>query len=157
MNTSAAIADVQVRGTGPLASSDFATAFVNNFGSIAGGFLALHLCCCQPRSGAGGTGAVCHQRTSDFCAIFWHSADMPTRPSKKKPLDFSQIALEVVEAATQTPLIHKPTDPLKNPAAVALGRLGASKGGKARAEKLSPKKRSLIAKKAARARWSAKP
>lgn len=41
----------------------------------------------------------------------------------------------------------------KNPAAVALGRLGASQGGKARAEKLSAKKRSDIAKKAARARW----
>ena len=41
----------------------------------------------------------------------------------------------------------------KNPAAVALGRLGGLKGGKARAEKLSAKKRSAIAKKAARARW----
>ena len=41
----------------------------------------------------------------------------------------------------------------KNPAAVALGRMGGLKGGKARAEKLSAKKRSEIAKKAARARW----
>ena len=38
-------------------------------------------------------------------------------------------------------------------AAVALGRLGGLKGGKARAEKLSPKKRSEIAKKAAESRW----
>lgn len=44
----------------------------------------------------------------------------------------------------------------KNPAAVALGRLGGLKGGKARAEKLSAKKRAQIAKKAAEARWSAK-
>lgn len=43
--------------------------------------------------------------------------------------------------------------PEKNPAAVALGRLGGLKGGKARAEKLSPKKRSEIAKRAAQARW----
>jgi hypothetical protein len=42
----------------------------------------------------------------------------------------------------------------KNPAAVALGKLGASKGGQARAAKLSPKKRKAIAKKAAEARWS---
>ncbi len=41
----------------------------------------------------------------------------------------------------------------KNPAAVALGRLGGLKGGKARAAKLSAKKRSEIAKKAAKTRW----
>jgi hypothetical protein len=44
----------------------------------------------------------------------------------------------------------------KNPAAVALGKLGASKGGKARAEKLSPERRQEIAKKAAEARWAKK-
>jgi hypothetical protein len=42
----------------------------------------------------------------------------------------------------------------KNPAAVALAMLGASKGGNARAKKLSSKKRKQIAKKAAKARWS---
>ena len=41
----------------------------------------------------------------------------------------------------------------KNAAAVALGRLGGQKGGPARAKKLSKKKRSEIAKKAAAARW----
>jgi len=41
----------------------------------------------------------------------------------------------------------------RNPAAVALSKLGAAKGGKARAEALSPKKRKAIAKKAAAARW----
>ncbi len=41
----------------------------------------------------------------------------------------------------------------KNPAAVALGRLGGLKGGRARAAKLSAKKRSEIARRAARARW----
>jgi len=43
--------------------------------------------------------------------------------------------------------------PEKNPAAVALGRMGGLKGGKARAAKLSAKKRKAIAKKAAKARW----
>lgn len=42
----------------------------------------------------------------------------------------------------------------KNPAAVALGRLGGKKGGKARAEKLTPEQRREIAKKAAAARWA---
>ena len=44
----------------------------------------------------------------------------------------------------------------KNPAAVALGKLGASKGGKARAEKLIPEERSEIDRKAAKARWAKK-
>lgn len=41
----------------------------------------------------------------------------------------------------------------KNPAAVALGRLGGLKGGKARAAKLSPTQRSEIARNAVLARW----
>ena len=44
----------------------------------------------------------------------------------------------------------------KNPAAVALGRLGGRKGGKARAAKLTPEERSEIARKAAKARWAKK-
>ena len=44
----------------------------------------------------------------------------------------------------------------KNPIAVAFGKLGAAKGGKARAAKLSAKRRSAIARAAARARWGAK-
>lgn len=43
--------------------------------------------------------------------------------------------------------------PEKNPAAVALGRLGGLKGGKARAKALSKTQRSEIAKKAAAKRW----
>jgi hypothetical protein len=42
----------------------------------------------------------------------------------------------------------------KNPAAVALGKLGGSKGGKARAAKLSPEERTAIAQQAARVRWA---
>ena len=45
----------------------------------------------------------------------------------------------------------------KNPAAVALGRLGGLKGGKARAEKLSASARKRIAANAAKVRWSKKP
>jgi hypothetical protein len=55
-----------------------------------------------------------------------------------------------------TPL-EQPPECVKNPAAVALSKLGASKGGKARAESLTAKQRSNIAKKAAKARWKKRP
>lgn len=73
---------------------------------------------------------------------------MPKRSSK--PRDLNSLARSIVDQATDT-------KPQKNPAAVALGRLGGQKGGAARAAKLSPKRRSAIAKKAAAARWKAKP
>lgn len=47
-------------------------------------------------------------------------------------------------------------EPEKNPAAVALGRLGGLKGGNARAAELSPKRRKEIAQKAAATRWAKK-
>lgn len=72
---------------------------------------------------------------------------------KGKHLDFSQIAHAIVDLATdEKDQVEEPTT--KNPAAVALGRLGGLKGGPARAKKLSKKKRSEIAKKAAISRWN---
>jgi hypothetical protein len=53
------------------------------------------------------------------------------------------------------PAIQKETPPVeKNPAAVALGKLGGKKGGPARAAKLTKEQRSEIAKKAAQTRWA---
>jgi len=76
---------------------------------------------------------------------------MPSRASRGgKRADFIQNALRLVEEATGDVL--KPADG-KNPHAQALSALGASKGGKARAEKLSARRRSAIAKKAAESRW----
>jgi hypothetical protein len=77
-----------------------------------------------------------------------------TTPKKKRPRDISQLAASIVADATgeEKPALE-PTSK-KNPAAVALGRLGGLKGGKARAAKLSAKKRKEIASKAAKARWS---
>jgi hypothetical protein len=72
---------------------------------------------------------------------------MPKR--RKKSEDVNQTAHRVVAEATGE--IEKPKR--KNPAAVALGRLGGAKGGKARADKLSPERRKEIAAKAALARW----
>jgi hypothetical protein len=72
---------------------------------------------------------------------------------KGKHLDFCQIAHAVVEAATdESEQVEQPDT--RNPHAVALGGLGGQKGGKARAEKLSPEQRQGIAKKAAEKRWS---
>ena len=77
---------------------------------------------------------------------------MPTRSSKKRPRDISQRAKMIVDIATGE-IEDKPEDEGKNPAAVALGRLGGQKGGKARAAKLTPEERSEIARLAAHARW----
>ena len=69
--------------------------------------------------------------------------------------DVNQNAARVAALATgESPA---PKRKRKNPAAVALGRTGGLKGGKARAAALSPAERSEIAKKAARARWGAEP
>jgi hypothetical protein len=80
---------------------------------------------------------------------------MHTRVSRRKLKemeDANTVAARIVAQTTgqKTP---PPAEPAKNPAAVALGKLGASKGGKARALKLSKKDRLAIAKLAAKARW----
>jgi hypothetical protein len=77
---------------------------------------------------------------------------------KKTPKDVNQLARFIVDQTTEepTPPETKPPEREKNAAAVALGRLGGLKGGKARAEKLSPEKRREIAKRAARQRWGKK-
>lgn len=77
---------------------------------------------------------------------------MPKR-SRKKNLDFNQLAKYIVDDATSEELLSKAINEGKNPAAVLLGRLGGLKGGKARATKLTKAQRSEIARKAARKRW----
>ena len=80
---------------------------------------------------------------------------MPERPRKKRPADMNRLAFEIVqEAVGDAPAPAEPDEPEKNPHAVALGRLGGKKGGIARAKALSKKRRSEIARKAARTRWS---
>ena len=77
---------------------------------------------------------------------------MPKRSSR---LDLNQLAKRIVDEATGEEPITLPP-PEKNQAAVELGRLGGKKGGKARAESLTPEQRSEIAKKAAMNRWGTK-
>ena len=81
----------------------------------------------------------------------YYELAMPTRARKKtSKLDEAE---EINSAARR--IVAQTTDG-KNPWAVALGKLGASKGGKARAEKLSAEKRKEIAQRAAMARWAKK-
>jgi hypothetical protein len=70
----------------------------------------------------------------------------------RMPRDPNQLAKLIVDMATGN-APPEPAEPAKNPAAVALGKLGGAKGGKARAAALSPKRRKDIAKKAAAKRW----
>jgi hypothetical protein len=81
---------------------------------------------------------------------------MPDQSSKKpkRPRDLSFLAKKIVYISTEGESPEEPSD--KNPHAVALGRLGGKKGGKARAEKLTPAERKEIARKAAKARWEKK-
>ena len=87
---------------------------------------------------------------------------MEKKPRKKKrDSDFAVTAFRVVQQATGQIETEPNAEPElvegKNPHAVALGRLGGLKGGKARTEKLTPEQRKKIAQKAARARWQKKP
>ncbi len=80
---------------------------------------------------------------------------MPNRSRKKLPSDFNQRARSIVDQATG--VTPKKAEKEKDPAAVALGRKGGLKGGKARTAKLTKEQLSESAKKAAQARWSDKP
>lgn len=82
---------------------------------------------------------------------------------KKLPRDANSLAARIVAMSTgeEPPQLtpksaeqpERQADSEKNPAAVALGRLGGLKGGRARADALSKKKRAEIARLAAAARW----
>jgi hypothetical protein len=76
---------------------------------------------------------------------------MPDR-SRKRPTDPNQLARQIVDEATGEVPPFDP-DEGKDPAAVALGRRGGLKGGKARAANMTPEQRSEAARKAAAARW----
>ena len=88
---------------------------------------------------------------------------MPSRASKAKtkrrPQDPVLLAKSVMEDIIGEKWDRPTLEPerVKNPHAQALSALGASKGGKARAESLTAKQRSKIAQKAAKARWKKKP
>jgi hypothetical protein len=76
----------------------------------------------------------------------------------KRPRDPAQLAKLIVDIATGQADDKEPTpeEQGKNPAAVALGRLGGLKGGKARAAKLTQEQRREMSRNAAKLRWAAK-
>jgi hypothetical protein len=79
---------------------------------------------------------------------------MPER-SRTRPRDLNQLAQRLVQEATgEGP--PAPPEREKDPAAVALGRRGGLKGGKARAEKLTAEQRSEAARRAAATRWASR-
>jgi len=75
-------------------------------------------------------------------------------PDKRPPKDPNQLAKYIVDVTSGE--AEKIEPPKKNPHAQALSKLGASKGGKARAQSLTAAKRKQIAKKAASVRWPKK-
>lgn len=90
----------------------------------------------------------------EFFAMLERSCYIVSMKKKKKmPRDINALAKNILDLTTEeaTPEEETPSD--KNPHAVALGRLGGKKGGKARAKKLTKEQRSEIARKAAKARW----
>jgi len=77
---------------------------------------------------------------------------MPKR-SSKRPRDLNSLAASLVGDATdEAP--QGSTEPEKDPSAVALGRRGGLKGGKARASKMTSEQRADVARRAAQARWA---
>lgn len=78
---------------------------------------------------------------------------MPKRLSKTAPRDLKLPASMVDEATSEELQALEPEAGWKNPHAVALGRLGGLKGGRARATKLTAEQRQDIARRAAAARW----
>jgi hypothetical protein len=80
---------------------------------------------------------------------------MSKTPSR--PRDMNQLAKRIVDLSVGEATEEQPIEREKNPHAVALGRLGGQRGGKARAERLTPAKRSEIARSAAKSRWKKRP
>jgi hypothetical protein len=77
--------------------------------------------------------------------------DLFTMPELVLPPNEAWVSYEHYEMLVPVPFDL--VTPAKNPHAVALGRLGGLKGGRARAEALSPEQRREIARKAAQTRW----
>jgi hypothetical protein len=84
----------------------------------------------------------------DSAIASYHDEAMPKRSRTTDPILLAKKVFNQIEAREK---------PKKNPAAVALGKLGGPKGGAARAKALSPERRSEIARKAAKARWRVRP
>jgi hypothetical protein len=74
-------------------------------------------------------------------------------PRPRDPIQLGKLMVDIATGQVEDRAADSTPDPAKNPAAVALGKLGGAKGGAARAAKLTPEQRIDIAKKAASTRW----
>jgi hypothetical protein len=82
-------------------------------------------------------------------------ATVTSLDSKRKARDVNQLAAAAIQRTVE--LSEDTGERQKNPAAVALGKLGGAKGGKARAANMTPEERRTSALKAVRARWAKSP
>jgi hypothetical protein len=71
----------------------------------------------------------------------------------RDPVQLGKLIGDILTGQVEDRAPDRPEDSIKDQAAVALGRKGGLKGGRARATKMAPEKRVAIAKKAAQARW----
>jgi hypothetical protein len=83
--------------------------------------------------------------------------DGMSKSTPSRPRDMNQLAKRIVDISVGEAEDEPGDETEKNPHAVALGRLGGLRGGKVRAERLAPEKRSEIARIAARSRWKKRP
>lgn len=74
----------------------------------------------------------------------------------RDPVQLAKLIGDILTGQVEDRAPDRPADPTKDQAAVALGRKGGLKGGKARAAKMAPEQRAEIARKAAKARWRTK-
>ena len=74
-------------------------------------------------------------------------------PRPRDPVQLSKLIGDILTGQVEDRAPDIPADPNKDPAAVALGRKGGLKGGRARSESLTPEDRKRIAQDAAKKRW----
>lgn len=74
-------------------------------------------------------------------------------PRPRDPVQLGKLIGDILTGQVEDRAPDIPSDPNKDPAAVALGRKGGLKGGRARSESLTPEERKKIARAAAKKRW----
>ena len=80
------------------------------------------------------------------------TAKRPKRP--RDPIQLGKLVGDILTGQVEDRAPTPPIDPNKNQSAVELGRKGGLKGGRARAESLTPERRKEIAQNAANRRWN---
>lgn len=74
-------------------------------------------------------------------------------PRPRDPVQLAKLIGDILTGQVEDRAPDVPKDPNKDPSAVALGRKGGLKGGRARADSLTPEERKKIAQDAAKKRW----